>query len=66
MQNEKCLTLINACIDFIRLNFKYEIIGIPTVILFHNGNFIAKHQITDNTFFGFTKFLIFYTGMYDY
>ncbi|XP_025421121.1 thioredoxin domain-containing protein 15-like [Sipha flava] len=45
------------------INNMYNIIGIPTVILFHNGNPIAKNEYAENTFYELSKFIILHTDL---
>jgi thioredoxin-like negative regulator of GroEL len=43
----------------------YGIIGVPSLVLFHNGKPIAKYNGSDYSLYEFTKFVIRHTGMYD-
>lgn len=50
---------------FIRLLTVFDLVGLPTLILFHNG--IPSLQFIDPNFslYELTKFVIKYTGMHD-
>lgn len=43
----------------------YGIIGVPSLVLFHNGKPIAKYNGSDYSLYEFTKFVIRHTGMDD-
>lgn len=44
------------------LNSQYGVVGVPTVMLFHNGRPVAKFNRTDYTLLEFVNFLNEYTG----
>lgn len=45
-------------------NTQYGIVGVPTVMLFHNGRAAAKFNNTEYTLEMFGRFIIEYTGKY--
>lgn len=45
------------------VNTQYGIVGVPTLILFHNGRPIAKFNGTEYTVHAFVKFIKIYTGL---
>lgn len=47
---------------FIRFNLVFDIIGTPTLILFHNGIPAAKFDKPSFTVYELTKFIVKWTG----